>query len=349
LRVLFVNTRPYLPQLFGGIETTTFDLVQQLLKFGHDAAVMAQIKKYDSLWLRNRVRSRLLQRRFPVDSYRGTRVYRGYEHARALPGVLADFRPEVLVIAGGPHDSFHLASDCVCTGVRTVFYCHALIAVRQNPDCRVPAAARLLANSRYTARELHDLLGREASVIPPLVDPVAYRTPTTRQYVTMINPRRIKGGETAIELARACPDIPFLLVEAWYPDDSVPPLRAAAARLPNVTWRRATPDMRSIYAKTRILLVPSVWEETWGRVVTEAQASGIPALARATAALPESVGPAGVLVPAYAPTDAWVRALRGLWDEPATYETYVSRAFEFSARAEAQPAQRVADFIAALG
>jgi glycosyltransferase involved in cell wall biosynthesis len=348
LRVLFVNPRPYLPQLLGGVETTTFDLVQQLQKFGHDAAVMCQIKKYDGLWLRNRLMSRLRHRRFPVDSYRGTRVYRGYEHARALAEVLADFRPDVLVIAGGPPVSFVLASECVRAGLRTAFYFHELVAVRQNPLCRVPAAARLLANSRYTARALRDLLGREASAIPPLVDPAAYRTPTTRQYVTMINPRGIKGGETAIELARACPYIPFLRVEAWYPDDTVAPLRAAAARLPNVTWRRATADMRSIYATTRVLLVPSIWEETWGRVVTEAQASGIPALARANAALPESVGPAGILVPADAPTGAWVQALRALWDDAVTYETYVASAFEFSARAEAQPAQRVADFIAAL-
>ncbi len=348
MRVLFVNPRPYLPQLLGGVETTTFDLVQELLKCGHDAAVMAQIKKYDRLWLRNRLKSRLTHRRFPVDSYRGTRVYRGYEHAHALPEVLADFRPDVLVIAGGPPHAFHLAKECVRTGLRTAFYFHELVAVRQNPDCGIPAAARLLANSRYTARALRDLLGREASAIPPLVDPAAYRTPTTRQYVTMINPRGIKGGETAVELARACPDIPFLLIEAWYPDNTVAPLRAAAARLPNVTWRRSTADMRGIYAETRILLVPSVWEETWARVVTEAQASGIPALARATAALPESVGPAGVLVPADAPISAWVRALRALWDDPTSYETYVARAFEFSARAEAQPAQRVADFIAAI-
>ena len=35
-------------------------------------------------------------------------------------------------------------------------------------------------------------------------------------------------------------------------------------------------DMRSVYAKCRILLAPSVWEEAYGRVVTEAQISGIP-------------------------------------------------------------------------
>ena len=310
---------------------------------------MCQIKKYDQLWMRNRLSSRLTRRYFPVDLYRGTRVYRGYDPVRALPEVLADFRPDVLVIAGGSHSSFDLAGVCVRLGVRTAFYFHELIALREHPAYRVPEGVRLLANSHYTARTVRDLLGRQSTVIPPLVDPAAYRTATTRQYVTMINPRGSKGGQTAIDLARASPDIPFLLVEAWYPDNSVRQLRAAAARLPNVTWRRATLDMRGIYARTRILLVPSVREETWGRVVTEAQASGIPALARAMAALPESVGPAGVLVPADAPVQTWVQALRRLWDEPESYETLVSRAFDYSARAEAQPAQRMAEFIAAIG
>jgi hypothetical protein len=67
LRVLFVNPRPCLPQLLGGVETTTFDLVQQLLKFGHEAAVMCQIRKYDRLWLRNRLTSRLLRRPLSKD------------------------------------------------------------------------------------------------------------------------------------------------------------------------------------------------------------------------------------------------------------------------------------------
>src|SRR3546814_9881685 len=38
-------------------------------------------------------------------------------------------------------------------------------------------------------------------------------------------------------------------------------------------------DMREVYRRTHTLLVPSQWEEAWGRVATEAQFSGIPVLA----------------------------------------------------------------------
>ena len=54
-------------------------------------------------------------------------------------------------------------------------------------------------------------------------------------------------------------------------------------------------DMRSVYRDTKVLLVPSQWLETWGRVATEAQFSGIPVLASRSGALPEAVGPGGIL------------------------------------------------------
>lgn len=310
---------------------------------------MCELGKRDGVWLRNRIASRLAQRRFPRGSYRGATVYRGYDPARGLPEVIEDFRPDCLVVQCCAEAAFALAAECARTRVPTVFYFHELVSARKRGDFTQLDGMPLLANSAYTAQVLHGLLGREAAVVPPLVDAAAYRTATSRSYVTMVNPRKIKGGEIALELARACPDIPFLFLEAWHAeDDFVDKLRAAARGLRNVTWRQATTNMLGVYAGTRILLVPSRWEETWGRVATEAQASGIPVLATGRAALPESVGPGGILVPPDAPIEDWVRALRSLWDDRSLYDTLSARALAFAARPEAQPAQRAAAFIAAL-
>ncbi len=201
----------------------------------------------------------------------------------------------------------------------------------------------------YCASIVKKLINLDPLVIPPLVDRSAYALKSTRRYVTMVNPRRIKGGQIAFDLAKACPDIPFVFVEAWNTTDPfVRGLCDAVRALPNVTWRKPTLDMNSIYAGTRILLVPSQWEETWGRVVTEAHASGIPVLARAYAALPESVGPGGVLVGADAPIEDWVKALRAMWDDHAYYDQLVARTVEFSARAEATPAYLAQKLISSL-
>src|SRR5690606_8931945 len=121
----------------------------------------------------------------------------------------------------------------------------------------------------------------------------------------------------AFGLAERRPDIPFLFVEAWRLSPDVRrAFRDRAARLPNVEWSERVSDMRTVYRRARIALVPSAWEEAWGRIVTEAQVSGIPVLASDRGGLPESVGPGGLLVDAEAPLEAWADALTRLWDDP---------------------------------
>ena len=352
MRILFVNQRAYLPQLMGGVEQTTFDLGRQLTQMRHQTAVMCGLVRGDATWLRNRLGSRLTRRGFPRGRYLGSPVYRGYDPRAGFEEVLADFHPDGLVIAGGTNESFELAAQSARTGLHSIYYFHDLVTLRRLQTPELLAGLALVANSAYTAGVVREILGRECLVIPPLIDRAAYRTmsaPSERRHVTMVNPRRVKGGQTAFELAQACPDIPFVFVEAWGGDNAyVQSLRAAARGLPNVTWYRPTTDMRRIYATTRILLVPSDLEETWGRVASEAHVSGIPVLARAVAALPESVGPGGMLIEPQAPIGEWIRALRSMWEDGALYETLSVRAREYSERANAQPEHLAEAFVAAL-
>jgi glycosyltransferase involved in cell wall biosynthesis len=84
--------------------------------------------------------------------------------------------------------------------------------------------------------------------------------------------------------------------------------------LPNVelVQHQGPHAMREIYGRTRVLLMPSVYE-SWGRVGVEAMASGIPVIAAPTAGLTESLGEAGHLVPRD-DLDGWERTLRRLLD-----------------------------------
>jgi glycosyltransferase involved in cell wall biosynthesis len=78
-----------------------------------------------------------------------------------------------------------------------------------------------------------------------------------------------------------------------------------------------------VYPTFDVLAVPSVpvpgWLEQFGRVVAEAQASGVPSVASASGALPDVVGTAGLLV---APGDpaALAAALTRVLDEPGLWE-----------------------------
>ena len=102
--------------------------------------------------------------------------------------------------------------------------------------------------------------------------------------------------------------------------------RGAADALPNVTWLPATDNMRACYREAAVVLAPSLVEETWGRIVSETQVSGIPALVSDRGALPETVAAGGVLMAADAPRADWCAALARMWDERACYDRLAAAA-----------------------
>jgi glycosyltransferase involved in cell wall biosynthesis len=69
-------------------------------------------------------------------------------------------------------------------------------------------------------------------------------------------------------------------------------------------------------------------------VIPEAQASGIPVLARDHPAHREAVGPGGILVPPDAPLEVWLAGLDALWGDADTHRRYGAAARRHSARAE---------------
>jgi glycosyltransferase involved in cell wall biosynthesis len=66
-------------------------------------------------------------------------------------------------------------------------------------------------------------------------------------------------------------------------------------------------EMPGLYAAADVFCLPSVstpyWQEQFGMVLVEALACGIPVVSTATGSIPEVVGDAAVLVPAYAPDE----------------------------------------------
>jgi glycosyltransferase involved in cell wall biosynthesis len=84
----------------------------------------------------------------------------------------------------------------------------------------------------------------------------------------------------------------------------------------------------SIYAVTRVLLVPSLLESA-GRVAVEAELNGIPVIASNRQGLPETVGDGGFLLPVAADVDSvegcaaialWLDVIARLHMDPVFYE-----------------------------
>jgi glycosyltransferase involved in cell wall biosynthesis len=201
----------------------------------------------------------------------------------------------------------------------------------------------LLANSDFTARRIKDYAGLDAEIVLPLIDARYYETQTDPSRVLFVNTVPRKGLETAFTLAEHRPDIAFDFVLSWIlGPERIAELEARANRAGNITLHPPTDDMRSLYAKARLLLAPSQWEEAWGRVVTEAHLNGIPVLGSERGGLPQAIGSGGLTVPAQAPVEDWLVALSRIWDDPAGYAQFACAAKQYSQRPEIQPAAIVA-------
>lgn len=203
-------------------------------------------------------------------------------------------------------------------------------------------ATYTVANSEFTARKLSELFGVHARVIYPPIELDRYRVEYDGDgYVTMVNPRaEYKGVDVFLELARASPDEDFLLVGPILSDG----LEKRARELPNVAHWKWCDDMREAYGRSKVVVVPSRWEEPFGRVPAEAMVSGIPCVVSDRGGLPEVVGDTGEVVEDVNSVQAWTEGIRTALErhEPEAQKRRVER---FSARLQVEKFLDVIDDI----
>jgi len=200
--------------------------------------------------------------------------------------------------------------------------------------------------------------------------------------VTFINPEAAKGvyvfARIARELAARRPDIPLFVVQGRSGGDALKnpalglaehiagelhsqpgrpphvPAPSAKAGTPtrNITAMPFTPNPGDFYPITKLLLMPSLWNESFGLVAVEAMLNGIPVLASNRGALPETIREGGFLfdiparytpetreVPTAEEVARWIETIIHLWDDTAEYDRASRAAHE---RAQAWHPDRLA-------
>lgn len=178
---------------------------------------------------------------------------------------------------------------------------------------------------------------------PPEVDPAE------RRFVTFINPMPTKGltlfARLADMLGQKRADIPLLVIESGLSASHLHEIRGLNLKqYPQILVGPGTSDPWEIYALTKLLLVPSIWPEPFGRVAAEALINGIVPLVSERGALPwviggdaEAGGAGRVLpIPAWlSPHDPrlpseeevrpWFSAVCELWDDATRYQQLAAR------------------------
>jgi glycosyltransferase involved in cell wall biosynthesis len=362
VRIIFVSS-----VAAGGSGTSQRQLARRLAERGHVVELLAATPQsrvvrplYDqqvdlSTRLRaSRVRPALLALQRPW----GARVHRAdtpdfptwmaavpenaYRSVRRLT------TPDVVVGSSIERVSWRrLLGQLRATGVPSVLYLREEPAIghltisRALPDLLLANAASLADAARAA--------GHACEVVPSVVEVDRARTESTRRAVVLVNPIGILGGDRLPPIARARPDIPFIVQESGLLSDSERAAVIAATRdLPNVELRPFATDPAAVFRDARVLLVPHRVDNR-PRVILEAQTNGIPVVATDHPGLVESVGAGGRLVPDTDDPRPWIDAVGTVWDDAGTYDALVAAAYAHAARDDVVPERVVERFERLVG
>jgi glycosyltransferase involved in cell wall biosynthesis len=169
-------------------------------------------------------------------------------------------------------------------------------AERQAADL-VAQSAGIVAIGRHMAEYIQRELGTPAAVIHPPIygtGPYPNLARFERGLITMLNPCAVKGISIFLEVARRLPAHDFGVVLGWgtTAEDRHDLLSAGNIKiLPNAR------NIEDILARTRILLMPSLWYEGFGLIVMEAMLRGIPVVASDSGGLKEAKRGTGYVIP----------------------------------------------------
>jgi len=174
----------------------------------------------------------------------------------------------------------------------------------------------VVANSEYIARRATERLGITPVVVSPQIDVEALaRTDLPpageRPKIMMVGDAPVKGVGTFREIARAMPDHEFLQVGSSFIDRTEG----------NLTLRGFAPDPVEYYRQSKLVLLPSTWEEGFGMVSVEAGAMGIPVLVSDRGGLPETVPSRDYVIEDYLNPGAWVGRIRDVLRDSGRHST----------------------------
>ena len=160
--------------------------------------------------------------------------------------------------------------------------------------------SEVIHNSKYSLN--NSLIGPEKSELTLLYPEInkeellamynMFGANRSKLYVTLIGDKKVKGIEIFLFLVESFPDVEFLLI------GSISRTYKNVLCIPYL-------EIGKILAMTKILLVPSQWQESYGRVVKEAAICNIPTLASHIGGIPEAAGPSTVLVTNFSDLNIW--------------------------------------------
>ncbi|UXZ54259.1 TDP-N-acetylfucosamine:lipid II N-acetylfucosaminyltransferase [Halomonas sp. 7T] len=261
--------------------------------------------------------------------------------------LLDSFKPDIVWFYGGQPLELLIADEARARDIPTAFYL-------ANGNYKSPRWCRdvdlVLCDSQATARMYRETVGFVATPLGKFIDSQQFVAEHHQpKRLLFVNPSFEKGASIVVQLAlqleHTRPDIEIEVVEAradWQQvlNTVTRQLGEERSSLPNVFVTPNTSDMREPYSRTRVLLAPSLWWESSGRVLAEAMLNGIPAIITNRGGMPEMIDDAGIKLDfpeacyeqpyqhllSNEELTPLVEAVTAFYDDEAHYQTYAERA-----------------------
>lgn len=135
---------------------------------------------------------------------------------------------------------------------------------------------------------------------------------TNEDYILFVNPVEVKGRDFAIALAKRFPQEKFLFLGNW--SNEIP-----TKLPPNVETCPRQKEMAEVLKRAKLLIVPSQWEEAFGRLPLEAMAAGVPVISSDRGALPKTLGEGGLSIPL--DEELWLSKVQEVLSEPEVWSS----------------------------
>ena len=300
MRILLAQNSPYYPAHGGGDKSNRL-LVEALAQRGHECRVVARAGSYGPQAHEEYLRE-LQQRGTGILSAEGgvvsfvlnavaAHVATGAPNLRAhFAQRVAEFSPDVIIAS--TDDPAHVLLEVALREgrARVVYLARATLALPFGPDCAFPSEAKtealrgvdaVVGVSQYVADYIRKWSGIAAVSLPiSLQEPGPYPLlgRPDNEFVTLVNPCAVKGISIFLALADRMPSVRFAAVPTWGTNQQD---RQALAARPNIELLDPVDQIDKLLARTRVLLVPSLWAEARSRIIVEAMLRGVPVIASA--------------------------------------------------------------------
>ncbi len=179
---------------------------------------------------------------------------------------------------------------------RVVDYPFFAFHCRQNTRA-LKECFQVVANSQYIALALEKQSQVKTKIVFPFTDTIGKTRTELSQanYITMIGSGDVKGISTFLSIAKLMPNEQFRVIGR----------NLEKKQIANVLYHPFFDDTAELYSTTKMLLVPSIWQEAFGKVSLEAASHAIPVIVSSRGGLPETVCSDELIVENYLCVETW--------------------------------------------